>query len=55
MSYRLTFFSWLRRQKIVVEDWPYNDTDFHGDLDMPLPDEEDFNDEGNKIFYFDVF
>jgi len=33
---------------LVREDWPYNGTDFHRDLDMPLPDGEDFDDEGKK-------
>ena len=48
MSYRLTLFSWLQQEKIVVVDWPYNDIDLCGDPDMPLPDGEDFNDEGKK-------
>ena len=58
MSYRPTFFSWLRQQKIIMEDWPYNSTNFHGDPDMPLPDGEEFDDEGkkpNQNFDFDVF
>lgn len=51
MSYRPAFFSWLRQQLIVVDDWPFSGTDFHGDPNMPLPDGEDFNAEGkNSIF-----
>ena len=40
-----------------MEDWPYNGTDFHEDLDMPLLEGEDFDDGGkNKQFFiFDVF
>lgn len=43
MSYKPAFFSWLRRQLIVVEDWPYSGTDFRGDPDMPLPEGEDYD------------
>ena len=38
MSWRPYFFGWLRRQLIVVKDWPYADTDFTGDPDLPLPE-----------------
>jgi len=46
MSYKPAFFSWLRRQLIIVEDWPYNGTDFCRDLDMLLPEGEDYDDGG---------
>ncbi len=35
-----------------MEDWPYNDIDFRGYPDMPLPDGEDFDDGGKNSFYF---
>ena len=40
-----------------MEDWPYSVTDFYGDLDMPLPNGEDFDDEGkkSKFFNFEIF
>ena len=31
-----------------MEDWSYNCTKFCGDPDMPLPDGEDFDDEGKN-------
>lgn len=34
-----------------MEQWPYSGNDLCGDLDMPLPDGEDFNDEGKKIIF----
>ena len=41
MSWRPEFFDWLHRQLIVVEDWPYLGTDFVDDLDLPLPEGDD--------------
>ena len=41
MSWIPEFFGWLRRQLIVVEDWPYAGTDFTGDPNLPLPEGED--------------
>ena len=59
MSWRPEFFVWLWRQLIVVEDWPYANTDFTGDLDLPLPEGEDWDEElGKTLFdfmYFMVF
>lgn len=58
MSYKPTFFSWLLRQLIVVEDWPYNGTDFSRDPKMPLPEGEDFDDGGKnkkKMMFFYCF
>ena len=56
MSYKLAFFSCLQRKLNVVEDWSYNGTKVRGDPDMPLPDGEDFDDEGKKsIFDFLIF
>ena len=51
MSWRPDFFVWLRRQLIVVEDWPYAGTDFTGDPDLPLSEGEDWDEElGMTLF-----
>jgi len=34
-----------------MEGWPYNYIDFCGDADIPLPDGEDFDDEGTNQFF----
>jgi len=39
-----------------MEDWPYDDTDFTRDLDLPLPEGEDWDEElGETHFYFYEF
>ena len=53
MSWRPEFFRWLRRQLIVVEDWPYWGTDFTGDPDLPLPEGDDWDEELGKTSFFD--
>ena len=45
MSWRPEFFVCLQHQLIVVEDWPYAGTDFRRDLDLPLPEGEDWDEE----------
>ena len=56
MSWRPEFFGWLRRQLIVVEDWPYAGTDFTRDPDLPLLEGEDWDEElGMICFYFLCF
>ena len=56
MSWRPEFFGWLRRQLIVVEDWPYAGTDFTGDPDLPLPEGDDWDEElGKTIFLIFMF
>ena len=56
MSWRPDFFGWLQRQLILVEDWPYAETDFTGDLDLPLPEGDDWDEElgMTSLFYFYV-
>ena len=49
MSWRPEFFGWLRRQLIVVEDWPYAGTDFTVDPDLPLPEGDDWDKELGMI------
>ena len=55
MSWRPEFFIWLRRQLIMVEDWPYAGTNFTGDPDLPLIEGEEW-DEGLGMIslFFDV-
>ena len=45
MSWRPKFFIWLHGQLIVVQDWPYVGTNFMGDLDLPLPEGEEWEEE----------
>ena len=45
MSWRPELFDWLHRQPIVVEDWPYSGTDFTDDLDLPLSEGEDWDED----------
>ena len=52
MSQRLEFFKWLRRQLIVVEDWPYVGTDFTGDPDLLPPEGEEWDEELGMISFF---
>ena len=55
MSWRPEFFGWLRRQLIVVEDWPYAGINFTGDPDIPLPDGEDCDEELGMILSSLIF
>ena len=55
MSWQPKFFIWLRHQLIVVEDWPYTGTNFMGDPDLPLPEEEEWEDELGMISSFLMF
>ena len=55
-SWQLEFFGWLRRQLIVVEDWPYAGTDFTGDPNLSLLEGEYWDEElGKNIFHFMSF
>jgi Fe-S oxidoreductase len=45
------FFQWLRDKLIMVEDYAYVETDFHGDPDLALPEGSQWEDIG-KIFFF---
>jgi hypothetical protein len=42
------FFAWLRRQLIVIEDFPYAGVDFRGSMDLVLPDGIDWDASGMK-------
>ena len=53
MSWRLKFFDWLHRQLIIVEDWPYSSTDFTDDLDPPLSEGEDWDEDQEKFILQD--
>ena len=55
MAWRPEFFIWLRRQLIIVEDWPYTGTDFTGDPYLSLPEGEDWDEELGKNSFVFVF
>ena len=55
MPWRLELFGWLRRQMIMVEDWPYAGTDFTGDPDLPLPEGDDWDEELGVTLFFDFY
>ena len=52
MSWRSEFFIWLRRQLIMVEDWPYAWTNFTGDPNLPLLEGEEWDEELGMISSF---
>ena len=52
MPYKPEFFEWIRRQLIVVEDWPYSGMDFTGDADLPHPVGEDWDEALGKTHFF---
>jgi hypothetical protein len=50
LEFRFTgdFFAWLRRQLIVIEDFPYVRVDFRGSMDLVLPYGMDWDASGEK-------
>jgi hypothetical protein len=42
------FFTWLRCQLIVIEDFPYTGVDFQGNMELVLPEGEDWDASGKK-------
>ena len=51
MSWRLKFFDWLHRKLIVVEESTYSGTNFTGDLDLRLPEGEDWDEYLGKTHF----
>ena len=51
ISWRPELFDWLRRQFIVMEEWPYSGTNFTGDPDLPLPEGEDWDEDLGKTHF----
>jgi hypothetical protein len=43
------FFAWLRRQYIWIEDFPYDEVDFRGSMDLILPAGEDWDASGKRL------
>jgi hypothetical protein len=43
------FFSWLRRQYLWIEDFPYADVYFCGSMDLILPAGEDWDESGKRL------
>ena len=50
ITYGLVFFQWLRYQFIMIEDYAYVGTNFHGDPDLELPEGSQWGDIGKKDF-----
>ena len=42
------FFLWLRNQLLMIEDYAYEGENFCEDPELPLPKEEEWDDQGNK-------
>jgi hypothetical protein len=42
------FFTWLRRQFLWIEDFPYADVDFRRSMDLILPEGEDWDESGKR-------
>src|SRR5699024_10297258 len=58
MPWHPEFFIWLRRQFIVIQDWPYAGTSFMGDPDLPLPEGEEWEEElgmHSLVLMFSIF
>ena len=55
--YPTDFFPWWRRWIIAIDDYPYAEIDFQGDLDMPLPLGASYGDIGNEsqTLFFNFF
>lgn len=44
------YFHWLSNQLFVIQDFPYDEMDYHNDPDMILPPGELWDDSGKIIF-----
>jgi hypothetical protein len=51
VKYDDVFFQWLRNQLIMVEDYAYARMNFHGDLDLSLPEGSQWGDIGKKKIF----
>ena len=49
------FFWCLWGQILMVEDYAYSRTDFRGDINLPLPKDDQLDDKGEKDATFIVF
>jgi hypothetical protein len=50
-TFRFTtdFFTWWRRQLVVIEDFPYAGVDFRGSADLVLPEGIQWDVSGTKL------
>jgi hypothetical protein len=55
ITYGPAFFQWLRDQLVMIEDYAYVRTDFHGDPDLALPEGSQWGDIGKKEFFIICF
>ena len=44
------YFRWLNNQLFMIQDFPYAEMDYRGDLDMILPPGEQWDDSSKNIF-----
>jgi hypothetical protein len=52
IKYNDSFFDWLRLQMLMVDDYAYVRLDFRGDLDLALPEDDQWGDLGKKYTFF---
>ena len=50
VKFEAPFFCLLNDQILVIEDYAYEDTDFRGDRDLPLPPGAQWGDIGKKQY-----
>jgi hypothetical protein len=43
------FFAWLRWRYLWIEDFPYDEVDFRGSMDLILPAGEDWDASGKRL------
>ena len=53
--YETAFFPWLRGQLLMIEDYDYEGAYFWGDLDLVLPEGEEWDGRGKKDTIHYVF
>jgi hypothetical protein len=51
VKYDEAFFQWMRDRLIMVEDYDYVGTNFHGDPDLSLPEGSKWGDIGKKEIF----
>jgi hypothetical protein len=50
VTYGHVFFQWLRDQLVMIEDYAYVETDFHGNPDLALPKGSQWGEIGKNDF-----
>ena len=49
MTYGAVLFRWIRGQLVMVDDYAYAGADFRSDPDLPLPEDEQWDNQGEKF------